>query len=214
MAVKASRRWPIRTGDFVLTAKAANHVLVGRIVSEADGKPVAKAIILRGGFQTRADENGRFRIEGLVSGKLELHASAAGNESETAPLGISIEIPETPLQIERTLTLPRGLVVTGRVVDGSSGNGVAKALVDFTPTYEAGQTPTGFGFSRETDPDGRFRLVVPPGRGTVVLQTFPVDFPQPERGFYGQPPNPSFARSRRPRRANCRGRRFQACPGA
>ena len=188
-------RWPIHTGDFVLTAKTANHVLVGRVVSEADGKPVAKALILRGGFQSRADENGRFRFDGLVSGNLELHASAAGLESEAAPLDVSIEIPETPLQIERTLKLPRGLVLTGRVVDGSSGNGVAKALVQFTPRHDAGQIPTGFGFQqRETDADGRFRLVVPPGRGTVVLQTYPVDFPQPDRRYYGQPPKPELSR--------------------
>jgi RNA polymerase sigma factor (sigma-70 family) len=188
-------RWPIRTGDFVLTAKTANHVLVGRVVSEADGKPVAQARILRGGFWSRADENGRFRIDGLVSGNLELHASAAGPESEAAPLDVSIEIPETPLQIERTLTLPRGLVVTGRVVDGSSRNGVAKALVQFTPRHDAGQIPTGFGFQqRETDADGRFRMVVPPGRGTVVLETYPVDFPQPIRRPYGQPPKPELSR--------------------
>ena len=98
-------RWPIHTGDFVLTSKAANHVLVGRVVSEADGKPVAKALILRGGFQSRADENGRFRFGGLVSGNLELHASAAGLESEAAAPDVSIEIPETPVQIERTLKL-------------------------------------------------------------------------------------------------------------
>ena len=40
-----------------------------------------------------------------VSGNLELHASAAGLESEAAALDVSIEIPETPVQIERTLKL-------------------------------------------------------------------------------------------------------------
>jgi hypothetical protein len=41
----------------------------------------------------------------LVSGNLELHASAAGLESEAPALDVSIEIPETPVQIERTLKL-------------------------------------------------------------------------------------------------------------
>jgi hypothetical protein len=40
-----------------------------------------------------------------VSGNLELHASAAGLESEAAALDVSIEIPGTPVQIERTLKL-------------------------------------------------------------------------------------------------------------
>jgi uncharacterized GH25 family protein len=186
--------WPIHTGDFVLTAKPANHVLIGRIVYEADGKPAAEAFVMHNGSRTRADEDGRFRIDGLVSGKLDLQANAADTKNGAAPAGASIEIPETPLQIEHTLKLPRGLVITGRVVDSSSGQGVAKASIQFLPKDDASQPPRLFGFSDETDKDGRFRLVVPSGRGTVVLQTFPEDFPQPEREFNGQPSRPEFSR--------------------
>jgi RNA polymerase sigma factor (sigma-70 family) len=178
-------RYQIRTGEFVLTAKPANHVLIGRIINEADGTPVANARVIHHGFDIEADANGRFRIDGLVSGELELHARAPGPQSEVAPLAAAIEIPETPLEIERTLNLPRGLVITGRVVDGSSGQGVAKALIQFSPTY----------VTVETDADGRFRLVVSPGRGTVLLQAFPAEFPQPDRDYTGQQqPKPEFSR--------------------
>ena len=69
-----------------------------------------------------------------------------------------------------------------------------KAVVEFHPKYGADQTPTVFGFSRETDALGHFRLAVPPGRGTIVLRTFPLDFPQPERRHVGQPEDPGFSR--------------------
>jgi RNA polymerase sigma factor (sigma-70 family) len=69
-------RMPIHTGEFTLTAKVANHVLSGRVIIEADGKPVANAVILHNAIVINADVNGRFRIDGLVTGELELHASA------------------------------------------------------------------------------------------------------------------------------------------
>ena len=106
-------------------------------------------------------KDGRYRIEGIPSGPLEVHAIA--KDSDAAPLDLTIEIPEQPRQIERDLVLPRGLIVTGRVVDGATGQGVAKASIRYEPKPENSRTPTVFGFMKETDADGRFRIVVPAG---------------------------------------------------
>jgi protocatechuate 3,4-dioxygenase beta subunit len=187
-------RWPIHTGELTLTAKVADHVFSGKVVYEADGKPAAKAVVIHQGIVINADENGRFRLDGLVAGPLELHATVESSDHVAAPLDVSIEIPETPREIERNLVLPRGLVLNGRVVDGASGQGVEKALVEFNLKSDAGQMPILFGFSKETAADGRFRLVVPPGRGTVVVRRFPAGFPQPERTFNGQPEDPKYSR--------------------
>jgi RNA polymerase sigma factor (sigma-70 family) len=187
-------RMPIHTGEITLTAKVANHALSGQVVLEGDGKPVPNAVILHNGMVINADVNGRFRIDGLVTGKLELHATSADAVTDAAPLAVQIEVPEAPLEIERDLALPRGLVVKGRVVDGTNGKGVAKALVRYSPTYDAKETPTQFDFSRETDAEGRYRLAVPAGRGTLVLQAIPLEFPQPERRYIGQAPDPKYSR--------------------
>ena len=187
-------RMPVHTGEFTLTANVADHVLLGQVVRQADGKPAAKAVVLHGGFAINADENGRFRIDGLVSGTLELNVGPAISDSAAAAIAAQVEIPENPREIQHTFTLPPGLVLSGRVIDAATGAGVEKALVDFNPKYNADETPTGFGFSDETDASGRFRMVVPPGRGTVVLRTFPVTFPQPERKYTGEPEEPRFAR--------------------
>ena len=185
-------RWPIHTGDFALTAKTADHVLIGRVVYEADGKPAAKAIILQGA-SNQADVNGRFRIDGLVAGKLELHA-AAGNESEAAPPDVSIEIPETPMQIEHTLTLPRGMVVTGRVVDGSSGNGVAKVLVDFAATHN-GIKPRPFSaFPRNRTPTDASAWWFHRAAERLSFNPFRLTSLSLLDRIIGQPANPSFSR--------------------
>jgi RNA polymerase sigma factor (sigma-70 family) len=185
-------RYPIYTGDFTLTAKPADHVLKGRVVLEADGKPASGATIIRNGLPINADENGRFRLDGLVAGKLGLHVSLP--VSSAAQRFAEIDIPEMPKEVEHTITLPPGMVVTGRVVDAMTGEGVAKALIDFYPAPDPARPPLLFSFSRETSPDGRFRLVLPPGGGTVFLRTIPAKFPQPDREFTGQPKDPDLNR--------------------
>ncbi len=184
-------RQPIHTGEFTLTAKTADHVLTGRVVFAADGKPAVGATVIHNWSPGKADENGRFRIEGLTSGKLVLHAR--GSNSEAAPVDTEIILPETPKVIEHDLTLPRGLIVAGRVVDGSTGRGVEKATIRYAPKPEAG-TPTIFGFSRDTDADGRFRIAVPPGQGTVQLQSVPPGYPPLPRRFLGDSADPQITR--------------------
>ena len=188
----AEVREPVHTGAFMLTTKLAEHVLTGRVVFESDGKPAARTWLWLNQIDGRADENGRFRLEGLAAGKLDLHAIL--DDSDAAPLNTQIEIPETPREIEHDLILPRGLVVRGRVVDATTGRGVPKATVDFRPTSTVDQIRTFFDLSRETDLDGRFRLALPPGRGTVFLRTFPTTFRQPERQSSGQPIDPELNR--------------------
>jgi protocatechuate 3,4-dioxygenase beta subunit len=185
-------RQPVHTGAFILTAKRTDHVLTGRVLFEADGKPAAGEWVHSGLKQVKAGEDGRYRLEGLTSGPLEVHASVY--RSDAAPLDVTVEIPEEPKQFERDLVLPRGLVVTGRVVDGATGRGVEKASIDFAPKPVEGRTPTHYGFSRETDSDGRFRLVVPPGRGTLTLRSVPPAYPAPEGRFIGQTADPQLSR--------------------
>jgi protocatechuate 3,4-dioxygenase beta subunit len=187
-------RMPVHTGEFTLTAKVADHVLSGMVVREADGKPAAGAQVIHGGTVINTDQNGRFQIEGLVAGKLELHVGPNSSDTGAVAVAIEIEMPATPKETQRTINLPRGLVVTGRVVESATGAGVEKALVDFTPKPEPGRTAPLLSFSKETGPDGRFQLVVPPSRGTVVLRKFPPAFPAPERRYTGQPEDPSYSR--------------------
>ncbi len=182
----------IYTGDFTLTAKRADHVLKGRIVVDVDRKPAAGAQVMVNDVRLKTDADGRFRADGLVDGKLEVHAILVG--SNAAQLDAQIEIPETPAETEHTFALPRGMIVSGRVIDAKTGAGVEKALVEFSEVPDPGKPPIFFTPSAETDSQGRYRLVVPAGRGLVVVQTIPATFAQPDQRHVGQPPDPKFSR--------------------
>ena len=132
-------RRPVHKQAFTLTAKRTDHVLTGRIVFEADGKPAAGARVVCQGnaIHVVADEEGRYRIEGIASGPLDLHVIA--ENTDAGPLETTIEIPAEPKEISHEIVLPRGLVLTGRVVDEATGRGVAKAKVDYVSTPRQGR---------------------------------------------------------------------------
>ncbi|HEX3528093.1 MAG TPA: carboxypeptidase regulatory-like domain-containing protein, partial [Thermoanaerobaculia bacterium] len=147
---------------------ATARVLSGRVVGPL-GEPVPRAAIalsesseirLGGGGVTsstmsegggRTDAEGRFRIDGLASGLVNLTVSAAGYKKRTLP---GIEIPETggpALEI----SLSKGETLTGRVVD-SHGEPVAGATL-----YVSLEELMIGDFQQvegTTDGDGRYRL--------------------------------------------------------
>ncbi|SIO59900.1 RNA polymerase sigma factor, sigma-70 family [Singulisphaera sp. GP187] len=185
-------RHPIHTGGFTLTAKTTDHVLTGRVTLETGGKPARDARLTCNNQATKADSAGRFHIEGLTSGPLELQVTSA--DVDAAPIVTTIAIPEEPKVLERSLSLPPGLVLTGRVLDGASGKGIANALLTFIPMPEAARTSLDFDPQNETDAEGRYRLVVPAGLGTLLLQTIPQGFAKPVGDRFDGPADPKFSR--------------------
>ena len=202
---------PIHTGEFTLTAKVADHVLEWPGHLRGRRKTGRRRYVIYNGSVIKADENGRFRIDGLVAGKLELHASPDQFERRR-PRVAQIEMPETPTEIEHTITLPRGLVVTGRVVDehDRSRRGKGPGRFQSRRPSQIRHRPL-FSLLQGDRPGRTFRLVVPPGRGTVVLRTIPTAFPQPERRLHRATRGPQAqARGLRARRTDDRGRGIQA----
>ncbi len=169
---------PVSFGDLTLTVKRTDHVLTGRVLFEADGKPAAGARVRHYPEDVTAGADGRYRVEDLISGPLRVLAIA--DHSDAAPLMTTVEIPERPGPFERDLVLPRGLAVTGRVVDAVTGRGLDNVTIEFLPEPAHGARPAPLPFSWETDAEGRFRFGVPPGRGTVHLRTVPATFPPPD----------------------------------
>ena len=168
----------VHGADFTVTLKATDHRLIGRVVFAATGKPAAGAELSIGHrLVARADTDGKFQVETLAAGEIELHVIAW--KTDAPPLDTRITLPDEPKTVEREFALPPGLVVTGRAVDQESGSGIGDVELIYRPRTGAGQPPTIYGFLAKTESDGRFRLVVPPGPGALEVWKLPSAYPQP-----------------------------------
>jgi len=171
-------RLPILTGDFAVTLKEANHQLSGRVVFESTGKPAVGAfVLLKYDSVGPTDQDGRFTAKDLVAGTIDLHVAAKGNDS--APLDMFVEIPEDKKVVEQTFRLPRGLVVSGRVVD-DQGAGVEGAELRYRASPDAKGIRTRFALTAMTDAKGGFQLGVPAGPGMIMVTEVPENYLGPQ----------------------------------
>jgi RNA polymerase sigma factor (sigma-70 family) len=176
---------PVLTEEFTVTLKPTDHRLAGRVVFAATGKPAPGAqVSVRQRHVAKTDAEGRFLVENLAAGEIELHIIA--RETDAGPLDMRFSLPDEPKSLEREFVLSAGLVVTGRVVDEQTGDGVGGAELIYRPQVEPGQLPTIFAFLSKSQSDGGFRMVVPAGRGSLEIwklpSTYPLSLPRPIGG--------------------------------
>jgi RNA polymerase sigma factor (sigma-70 family) len=173
----ADRGDGMRTPPFVgpkfdhVVLRPTDSTLEGKVCEAGSGSPVAGAVVRVGGLTAVTDSEGHYRIRGSVPDRRQYSLFVA------APAGSSLigrwsrVAPEALRETLRTdFELVRGVVVTGRVFDKSTGKGVGNCSVRFAPLPE-NKTPAGdLIMSAKTDADGRFRLVAIPGPGVLLAQ--------------------------------------------
>src|SRR5437867_4178695 len=150
----------------------------GRVFDASAGKPLRRAQIrltsadFRQNFLTASDEQGRYEFKDLPAGRYSLNVSKGGyvtlSYGQTRPFesGRPIEVHDTQIVEKVDFSLPRGAVITGRLVDefGDPAPNVQVTVMRYT--FVQGQkrlSPTG---GADTTNDlGEFRLFgLPPGQ--------------------------------------------------
>jgi RNA polymerase sigma factor (sigma-70 family) len=165
-------RLPVYTRDFTHEIERADRRLVGRVVFAETGKPAAGADVLWGQRNAaKADADGRFTIDRLPAGTHDIHVMAW--KSDATSVSVNVEIPRDREVVERTFRLPKGAVVAGQVVEEDTGKGVAKVQLWFDHQLRPDEVPSYFAHMAETDAEGRYKLVVPPGPGRLRIFTMP-----------------------------------------
>ena len=115
-------------------ASAAGTARVRGVVVSDTGAPIRDAEIILSGAQVRegrSDDNGRFDFDGLVAGRFYLNVTKAGFGTQITTIQTSLTAqPSFVLTdgqtLDRTVRLPRGGVIKGRLVD-ASGEPLANA---------------------------------------------------------------------------------------
>jgi RNA polymerase sigma factor (sigma-70 family) len=158
--------------------------IAGVVRSKATGRPVegVRVFGMEGATWTsvsaRTDAQGRFRLVGLPKGEFYRITANEGHGGVAPYLRTQITVTDTEglKPIEMTIELPRGVVITGRLIDPATGRPVRAGQISYCrlPTNlnpgDTTQAPTS-----PTDPT--FRLTVPPGEGMLYVQARGRDLP-------------------------------------
>ena len=155
----------------------------GRVVAADTGAPVKRARIMatprefRGQFSAMTDERGSYEIAELPEGRYTVTASKAGfvtlSYGQRRP-----RQPSIPVQVQQgedlrrvDFNLPRGSVITGRVLDEDGEPLISAAVQVFQYVYRQGQrelVPRG---ADRTDDRGQYRVFgLEPGEYFVSAQ--------------------------------------------
>jgi protocatechuate 3,4-dioxygenase beta subunit len=119
-------------------------------------------------INVRADKHGRFRIPLYQAGAYQLRVSGPAG-GLYFDLSRTISWPKAAARQELNLSLLRGVWVKGQVTETPSGKPVANARVDFwSPGLRLPEGVTAPG-SIQTDTDGGFRVLLPPGSWHAVV---------------------------------------------
>ncbi|MFI5459789.1 MAG: sigma-70 family RNA polymerase sigma factor [Isosphaerales bacterium] len=170
------------------------QIITGRVTYADSGKPVPHAPLSvsasakgSGGSRSthfEADGEGRFRVNPSPGDRFSLTTQSPDGQPYLS-VSKRIDWPKGAVEQSVDLSLPRGVVIGGKVTEEGSGKPVAGAVVRFTPYEHASSNPSSSSVPSATGSDGSFRLAAPPGPGYVVTQGPSDDYVLREMGVHG-----------------------------
>ncbi len=184
----AGAKRDVQTGPIRIAVDKARTLKV-RVVYEDTGAPAAQArypdILRHVTYPPRneAGDNGEFEIRHLDRTKVALWVYPPKGSDYLAVID-SVAIPDGTYEMEHVVRLPRGAIVTGRVVDAETDKGIANV-----PLYAT--SPAARAISDHyaqpdhpihPDADGRFRAAVIPGETTLVVHGQVPGYRTPQQG--------------------------------
>jgi RNA polymerase sigma factor (sigma-70 family) len=169
--------------DFTFVVEAGKEI-TGVVSDLVTGEAVAGCSVSNGrgwnSVDTLSDARGRYRLTGLTKEE-DGYTVTVRPPQKTVYLGQSHHVADTdgftPIRLDVPMT--KGAIVTGRVVDKQTGKGV-QAGVRLAPLpgnklFEARPEASGYPADRDmrnTDADGRFRLVGLPGLNLILTRVW------------------------------------------
>ena len=116
-------------------------------------------------------EDGRFSLDEIRDARCRLLVMGPAGRRLPGPVDV-VDVPRDKRETQIDIELPRGETLSGTVADEETGQGRGRrrrrdglAIRILRATSVGGLLPSG----DRTDGDGRFRLVVPPGKGKVRI---------------------------------------------
>jgi hypothetical protein len=185
--------------DLTLALQPATTV-EGRALAADTGRPIPHAIVSLGSSTTQffsgagrhfpADDQGRFTAHAAPGP----YYSIRGYPPDGVPYLISEHrFPWTKGAVKMTMdvTLPRGVLIRGKVIEAGTGRPLAGASVQFYANPRRDDIIAGAHTIVASHDDGSFRIAVPPGKGHLLIYGPTSDYILDEIGWlelqYGRP---------------------------
>ena len=157
------------------------RILTGQVVYGDTGKPATGAVV----SGTRTDADGKFQLRFGGTGATGLEVRAAEGEPYLR-IYHRILWPKGSVKQDIKITLPRGVLVRGKVTEAENGKPIAGAAVQFWPLDTETPRPrsvlTDWSHSEATKEDGTFQMAVPAGAGHFLFQGPTPDYIHTEIG--------------------------------
>ena len=173
---------PTLTGPEFTQVAESSLSIEGTVFTGESRTPVAGANVFAltgydAGANAKSDAQGKFRLTGLPRGReLLVTIRPAGDETDLLKRTIPVSAPPGATTVNVDVELRRGVVLTGRVVDPTTGAGVQSGIrIAPLPGNSYVDQPGYDGYQRDhtmssTDADGRFRIVAVPGPIVLMAQ--------------------------------------------
>jgi protocatechuate 3,4-dioxygenase beta subunit len=180
----------VKDVDISVNKPGSGFSVAGRVIDSDSGNPVANVFIGHsvvnesnqqiGGMNftgNRTDANGKFRLEGLRSGRYAVYTFAAGqseNSSYSEPVQFDISDGDvTGIEIK----VRRGATITGVAVIENTSDPAVAALLQSLALYayveQKGLAAPSYG-QGQIGPDGSFHMSgLAPGKARIGIQGFP-----------------------------------------
>jgi uncharacterized protein (DUF2141 family) len=169
--------------DAVVTQTVGTAMILGQVVTGDSGTPVRRARVnlsgaeLRGQRSTMTDDEGRFVFTQLPAGRFTMTASKAGFVSITygaksaGRAGTPIQIVDGQKIDARPISMPRGGVVTGIVLDEYGEPSPGTPVRAFRTVMRTGEKRLESAGTDTTDDRGMYRIYgLQPGQFVVTAQ--------------------------------------------
>jgi hypothetical protein len=167
------------SGEITLVLQPA-QIIEGRVLAADTGQPVPNAVVsamtqvrnelANGGFSSkfRADAQGRFLMNPIAGESYTLSAFPVGGEPYLIPQD-ELQWTKGAVKMTHDIKLTRGVVIRGKVTERGSGRPLPVSSIQYIPTRNDQTVVSGWQAIVASRDDGSVQIVVPPGKGHLLV---------------------------------------------